>query len=89
MREITGEDLAQALTIITTNKRINTIREVYKDLYDQNVDIPEFQKPVCETFDYQFYKLLIQIEKKGTIDQVYNWALGQLNLKRLIELNKK
>lgn len=87
--KLTGEDLAQALTIITTNKRIDTIREVYKDLYDQNVDIPEFQKPVCETFDYQFHKLLIQIEKNGTIDQVFNWALGQLNMKRLLELKQK
>lgn len=89
MREITGEELAQALTVITTNKRIDTIREVYKDMYDANVDIPEFQKPVCETFDYQFYKLLIRIEKNGTIDQVFNWALGQLNMKRLLELDKR
>lgn len=89
MKTITGEELAQSLMIITANKRINTIREVYKDMYDANVDIPEFQKPVCETFDYQFYKLLIQIERNGTIDQVFNWALGQLNMKRLLKLNQQ
>lgn len=89
MRAITGEELAQALTIITTNKRIGVIREVYKDLYDQNVDIPEFQKPLCETFDYLFYKLLLQIEANGTIDQIYNWALEQLELKKSLDFKQK
>lgn len=63
---INGDYLAASLNLFTLQKRLKAIRSVMKELWDLHnpVDIPDFQKPVNETFDYQLAHISIKRNKK-------------------------
>lgn len=90
--KLTGEELAKSLTKIITDRKIAIIKEVQRNAWEENkgIDVPEFQKPEDETFEYHFYNVYLPPLLNGWhFHETFNWALGQLEMKRLLKLQQQ
>lgn len=89
--KLTGEILAKSLQAIIKDRKIETIKEVMKDAWDEQhrLDIPEFLKPESERFEYHFNNVFLPTILNGFhFHETYNWALGQSIIIKLINANK-
>lgn len=89
--KLTGEILAKSLNAIIKNRKIETIKEVMKEAWEEQhrLDAPDWLKPESERFEYHFNNVFLPTVLNGFhFHETYNWALGQSLLIRLTKLNK-
>lgn len=88
--KLTGEILAKSLQAIIKDKKIETIKEVMKNAWDEShkLDVPDWFKPETERFEYRFKLYINEILNCDNFHEIYNWAANQVLLKKLLALRK-
>lgn len=75
--------IADEILKITTYKRLKAIRDVMKQVWDEHEantpNIPEFQRPIYDTFDFNLFKFIQKLEKEGRFYECADWAQSVLN----------
>ena len=89
--KLTGEILAKSLNAIIKDRKIETIKEVMKEAWEEQhkLDIPDWLKPETERFEYHFYNVYLPtVLNSFHFHETYNWALGQSIMIKLTNANK-
>lgn len=85
---LTGEILAKSLNAIILDRKIDTIRQVMKEAWDEHINVPDFLRPETERFEYRFKLYINEILNRDNFHEIYNWAANQMLLKKLLSIKK-
>lgn len=89
---INGDYLAASMNLIILRKQLTDIREMMKDVWDEhekmNPNIPEFQRDIKDTFDFQLSQFIQRVKEQGRFYELANQAGHHVLLKRLMSLKQ-
>lgn len=55
------------------------MKQVWDEHEANNINIPEFQRPIYDTFDFNLFKFIQKLEKEGRFYECADWAQSVLN----------